>query len=347
MSEKIKSGYQVPGIMRAVRQHKPGGPLVVDTIPVPRPGPGEVLVRMIASPVNPSDLATIRGNYMSPKYPHSPGLEGSGEVVISGGGLVAGIRLGKRVACSPDPDGDGAWAEYMKTSATRVVPIPKDISPLKGAMMLVNPMTAMAFIHVAKRGKHRAIVNNAAGSSLGKMLVTLCNHYQIPLINIVRKEEHIRELKELGAVHVLNSQDGSFPDDLQRLAGEIEATLFLDAVSGEQASILLKAAPRGSTLITYARLSGDPIRVDPGFLITEEKILSGFQLGNWLNKKNLLFKIRLTGTTGKLLSTLLSINIRCTMALNEIEKAVKHYSEDMSAGKILILPRETREERGR
>jgi len=346
MSEKVKSGYQIPGTMRAVRQHKSGGPLVVETIPVPRPGPGEVLVRMKASPVNPSDLATIRGNYLSHNYPYTPGLEGSGEVVISGGGLLAGMRLGKKVACSPDPHGDGTWAEYMKTSAMRTAPVPKDIQPETGSMMLVNPMTAMAFIHMAKKGKHRAIVNNAASSSLGKMLITLCSHYKIPLISIVRKEEHVSELMQLGALHVLNSQDKSFTDDLHRLADEMHATLFLDAVSGQQTSLMLKAAPRGSTVLTYARLSGDPIQVDPGFLIKEEKILAGFQIGNWLSHKNIFFKIRFTARAGKLLSKHLSIKIRCTMSMNDIEEAVKQYSENMSAGKILILPREIQMDQG-
>ncbi len=346
MSEKVKPGYQIPGVMRAVRQHKPGGPLVVETIPVPRPGPGEVLVRMIASPVNPSDLATIRGDYLSHNYPYSPGLEGSGEVVISGGGFLAGLRLGKIVACSPDPHGDGTWAEYMKTQATRTAPVPKNIQPEKGSMMLVNPMTAMAFIHLAKKGKHRAIVNNAASSALGKMLITLCNQHHIPLISIVRRKEHVNELIQLGALHVLNSQDKSYTDDLQRLAGEMHATLFLDAVAGQQTSVMLKAAPRGSTVLTYARLSGDPIRVDPGFLIKEEKRLAGFQIGNWLSHKNIFFKIRFTSRAGKLLSSHFSIKIRCTMPMEDIEEAVRHYSENMSAGKILILPGEIRMDKG-
>ena len=118
--------------MFAIRQHEAGGKLVVESIPVPQPGAGEVLVRMHASPVNPSDLALIQGNYLARNFPFTPGLEGSGVVVSSGGGLLPGMRVGKRVACSPNPEGDGTWAEYMKTSAMRTIPLSRKISYEQG-----------------------------------------------------------------------------------------------------------------------------------------------------------------------------------------------------------------------
>ena len=222
----------VPEKMLAVRQHEAGGKLVIETVDVPQPSPGEVLVRMAASPINPSDLAVVKGGYLSRGYPFTPGLEGSGIVVSSGGGLLPGLRKGKRVACSPNPEGDGTWAEFMKTSALRTVPLPPSVSLEQGAMMLFNPMTAMAFIHLAKKEKHPAIINNAAASSLGKMLIRLSAQYGISLINIVRKEQHVDELKGMGAIHVLNSSSVSFESDLRQLSGQLEATLILDAVTG-------------------------------------------------------------------------------------------------------------------
>ena len=85
--------------MAAVRQYQPGGALAMEQVEVPRPGPGEVLVKMGASPVNPSDLALIAGGYLERSYPFTPGLEGSGTVVLAGKGIIPRIRLGKRVAC--------------------------------------------------------------------------------------------------------------------------------------------------------------------------------------------------------------------------------------------------------
>ncbi len=329
---------EVPEMMRAVRQHSAGGELLVESTLVPHPGPGEVLVKMAAAPINPSDLALLEGNYLARDYPFIPGLEGSGVVVTAGGGLLAGMRVGKRVACTPNPEGDGTWAEYMKTSAMRTVPLPPGVGSKQGAMMLVNPMTAMAFFQIALKGGHKAMVNNAAASALGKMLIRLSNQNRIPLINIVRKEEQFPELKSEGATHVLNSSDASFENDLQKLSGDLNATLFLDAVTGKQTSILLKAAPRGSTLLAYARLSGDPINVDPGILIKEEKRIEGFQLGNWLHTKGILYKLRFINRVKKQLSASLTSHINRSMYMEEVEEAISSYRENMSAGKIILLP---------
>ncbi|MCK5136940.1 MAG: zinc-binding dehydrogenase [Bacteroidales bacterium] len=335
----MKAKYvQLPEMMHAVRQHEAGGKLMIESIPVPKPGPGEVLVKMAAAPINPSDLALLQGNYLARNYPFIPGLEGSGVVIRSGGGLLSRLRVRKRVACSPNPEGDGTWAQYMKTSVMRTVPLPSGVGSEQGAMMLVNPMTTMAFIQIALKGGHKAMVNNAAASALGKMLIRLTNQHRIPLINIVRKKEQVPELKSEGATYVLNSRDESFANDLQKLSVDLGATLFLDAVTGKQTSILLKAAPRGSTLLAYARLSGDPISVDPGILIKEDKQIEGFQLGNWLHTKSILYKLRFIRRVKKQLSASLTSHINRSMSLEEVEEAISIYRENMSAGKIILLP---------
>jgi NADPH:quinone reductase-like Zn-dependent oxidoreductase len=328
--------HQVPQTMKAIRQHKPGGALSVELIDVPRPGTGEVLVKMDASPVNPSDLSLLAGGYLERSYPFTPGLEGSGTVVAAGSGLFPRLRLGRRVACSPLHGGDGTWSEYMRTSAMNVAPLPKQVSMDQGAMMLVNPMTVMAFMHLVKEGNHRAMVNNAAASSLGKMLIKLAGSKGIPLINIVHKEEQVDALKKLGAAYVLNSSSPDFKEDLARLSRELNATLILDAVTGSQSAVLLDAAPKGSTLLAYARLSGDPISADPAALIREEKQIQGFQLGNWLQSKSLLFKLGFLKSVKKHLRSELASHISRTYSLEHAEEAIEHYKAHMSDGKILL-----------
>jgi NADPH2:quinone reductase len=234
--------------MKAVRQAEAGGRLLIETVPLPEPGPGQVLVRMAASPINPSDLASIREPYMVSSWPFTPGLEGSGTVVRAGKGLLPALRKGKRVACSPDPGGDGTWAEYLLTSALRTVPLPAKVGFDQGSMLLVNPMTAMAFIHMARRGRHGAMVNNAGASSLGRMLIRLTTHYGIPLISIVRREDQVEALKTEGAVHVLNSSDPSFEADLRDVSGRLGATLVLDAVTGPETGRLLRRIHPGGSV---------------------------------------------------------------------------------------------------
>lgn len=326
----------LPSIMLAVRQHSPDGKLELETIPVPQPGHGEVLVRMAASPINPSDLALLKGGYLNRDYPFTPGLEGSGVVVASGGGVMAGMRKGKRVACTPHPEGDGTWAEFMLTSAMRTIPLPDSIALEQGAMTVVNPMTAMAFFHMARSGKHPAMVNNAAASSLGKMLIRLSEAQKIPLINIVRNSSHVKELKNLGATYVLNREDKGFETELASLASELGATLFLDALSGPHTSQLLKAAPSRSTLVVYARLAGDSVQVNSVDLIKRDIKIVGFQLGNWLQTKGLFFKLSFVKQVKKQLGNTLSSHIRQTFSLEEVELAITQCTQNMGSGKVLL-----------
>jgi NADPH:quinone reductase-like Zn-dependent oxidoreductase len=308
----------------------------MEEVDLPRPGRGEVLIKMDSSPINPSDLALLAGGYLKRNYPFTPGLEGSGTVIRSGGGILARLRMRKKVACSPISGGDGTWSEYMLTSAMHCAPLPRNISMEQGSMMLVNPMTAMAFVLLAREGKHKAMVNNAAASSLGKMLIRMCRLKRIPLINIVRKEEQIEELKQLGASHVLNSSSKTFELDLKQLAQELEATLFLDAVTGSQTPILLRAAPAGTKLVAYARLSGEDIKAEAGELIRKNKQIVGFQLGNWLQRKNLLFKLMFIHRVKKHLGRELTSHIRYTTPLAKVEEALSNYPKNMSKGKIIL-----------
>ena len=323
-------------LMKAVRQHEPGGKLVIESVPVPRPEKGEVLIRMQAAPVNPSDLTLLKGGYLEREYPFTPGLEGSGLVVESGGGMMGNIRTGKLVACTPGAGGDGTWAEYIKTSAMHTVPLPPGITPEQGSMMLVNPMTAIALMEIAKKGHHQAVVNNAAASALGKMLIRLFGESDLPLINIVRREEQAEELRSLGARYVLNSSDPSFKETLKSRAAGLQATLFLDAIGGEQTSVLMKAAPRGATLLVYARLSWEPMTVDPGWMIVEGKIIEGFQLGRWLQAKSPVSRLRYVSQVKKKISGALGSTVRRIMPMEQVNEAISLYKKEMSSGKVIL-----------
>jgi NADPH2:quinone reductase len=135
--------------MRALVIDAPGAAPRIEAMPVPRPGPGEVLVRIAASPINPSDLMTAQGLYgIGWPFPLIPGLEGSGRVVAEGGGLLARSLMGKPVACVADKQ--GLWAEYAVTKAARCIAMPGDMPLGPAAMSFVNPLTAIAL--VARRG---------------------------------------------------------------------------------------------------------------------------------------------------------------------------------------------------
>ena len=140
--------------------------LRVATKTTPRPGPGEVLVRIAAAPCNPSDITFMQGLYGVRKaLPAVPGWEGAGTVVASGGGIHANRLKGRRVACGGQADSDGTWAEYYLAPAKSCVPLRKSLSFEQGAGLIVNPLTAWALFGKAKQGRHPGIVQTAAGVS--------------------------------------------------------------------------------------------------------------------------------------------------------------------------------------
>ena len=319
---------------------RPESVTIVDC-PDPRPGPGEVLVRVAASPINPSDLMFLRGLYGFTKpLPTIPGFEGSGTVVDSGSGLMSRYLKGKRVACTAaDPKiSGGMWAEYVVTSAQLCIPLDDNVSLDQAAMMLVNPITAWAMVDEARRNHDRAIVQTAAASALGRMVIRLCRRFQIPLINVVRRPEQVELLKREGSEHVLNSEDPAFDSALRELARLLGATIAFDAVAGELTARVLRAQPKHSRLLVYGGLSLSAVQVDPGSLIFEGKTVEGFWLSAWLGRQSFLSKIRLSRRIQSLLATDLKSDIRAKVSLDQAAAAIQQYAADMTAGKILITP---------
>jgi NADPH2:quinone reductase len=327
----------LPKIMQAILLEEIGGPLKVRQIPVPQPGRGEVLVRMAASPINPSDLGFLKGSYDSQKtIPVVPGFEGSGTVVASGPGLLPRLLVGKRVACAVSATG-GAWAEYLVTRATLCVPLPKNLSFEQGAMMLVNPMSALALFDIVRSEKHAAIANTAAASMLGRMILRLGLRYHVPVINIVRRQEQADLLRSLGAEFVLQSQEPNFSDQFRELALRLKATLILDAVGGKLARQLLDAAPARSTLLLYANLSGEELTLDSRGLVGEDKIIAGFYLGNWAAKRGIVQVLRDVQRVQRLAATNLQSDVQKRLPLPAVQQAMDLYQKHMTAGKVLLV----------
>lgn len=334
----------LPATMRAVQLREYDGKpesLTVTQVPVPRPGPGEVLVKVFASPVNPSDLMFITGNYGFKKpLPATPGFEGSGTVVETGSGMMARFMKDRRVACAAADAkiSGGMWAEYIVTSAQFCVPLSDKVDLEHGATMLVNPLTAWALMAEARKGGHRAAVQTAAASALGKMVVRLGQKFRLPVVNVVRRAEQVELLRAMGAEHVLNSSDSGFDAELRALCHKLGATISFDAVAGETAGRVLSAQPRGSRMLIYGGLSLRPAEIDPEALIFGEKHVEGFWLSAWLRRRNLLSQLRVGRQVQSMLSGDLKTEIRARLPLEKAAEALQQYSSDMTAGKVLLIP---------
>lgn len=238
---------------------KPEGQLEIslERRPMPVPKPQEVLVRVHATPINPSDLGLLIGGadmttarasvrdglpVVTADVP-SPGMramagrigeamtignEGCGTVVAAGDDPQAQALVGKTVALI----GGEIYAEYRCLPAAMCMVLPDGTDPKDGASCFVNPLTSLAFAEVMKMEGHSALVHAAAASNLGQMLVKICAKDSIPLVNIVRSEEQVAILKGIGAEHVLNSSEDGFLAALTDALIATGATLGFDPIGG-------------------------------------------------------------------------------------------------------------------
>lgn len=215
--------------------------VAIEEVTFPDPTSNQVLVKMEAAPINPSDLAILAGaadlenaDYSQGKFVAKvpepansassarhglklpAGNEGAGTVVAAGESEAAQALIGQRVACVPG----NAYSQYCIADAGLCLPL-GDHSAEEGASAFVNPMTALGFIETAKADGQDAILHTVGASNLGQMLTRICKEDGIGLVNIVRKDEQVKLLRTLGATHVVNSSDDDF---MQQLTGAIEDT---------------------------------------------------------------------------------------------------------------------------
>ena len=211
------------------------------TFPTPEPGPGEVRVRMIASPINPSDLMVVEGRYgVLPTLPSTPGFEGVGIVDKAGPGLMGRLAVGKRVAVINSKGGN--WAEYVVIPWRQARPIPADIPDDQAATFFVNPATAIAMVrHVLQVPKGEWLLLSAAGSTLGKMIIKLGKHDGFKTLCVVRRSEAKAELTALGADAVISSSEGSVPEQVRAITGDSGPRFALDPIGGEAGTAIFRS----------------------------------------------------------------------------------------------------------
>lgn len=326
----------LPDTMRALVVDAPGAPPRLAERPVPRPKAGEVLVRMAASPVNPSDLMTIAGEYGTGwAFPLVPGLEGAGRVVASGGGLLARRLAGRAVACTADRQ--GLWAEYVVTPAARCLPVPRRMPLGVAAMSFVNPLTAVALVSLARRAGHRAAVSTAAGGALGRMIRLRGRQQGLKIIDVVRRAEQAEALRAEGARHVLSTDLADFDAALGETCARLRCRMAFEAVGGPLTGRLAEALGRGGEILVYGALDLKPVELHPGTLIFKGVTVRGFWLPQWLGARSLPQNLwTLRQVTAALQGGFAESRVAAVHDLADGARAIAAYSGAMSDGKVLI-----------
>lgn len=313
--------------------------------PIPTVGDGEVLVKMTATTCNPSDLAYIRGEYgLTTNYGAVAGLEGTGTVIETGAGPFADVLKGMRVACSSkiNKGYDGTWAEYMVTDAMNCVPIIADIPDDMAATLIVNPFTAFSLLDRAEELGAKAVVQNAAASQVGKLVVCMAKRRDISVISTVRRQDQKDRLLELGAEHVLITEDPDFDAQLKALCHELKATVFFDCVAGPDTARVLVNMPRSSTAIVFGRLHidlDDPLggHYNVGHMIFADTRIEGF----WLSAKFAGLGPEVLMARSAEIQNLfdegaLALDVRGHYDIENFAKHIDEYALNMSAGKAIL-----------
>jgi NADPH:quinone reductase-like Zn-dependent oxidoreductase len=337
------------------------------------PKPGQVLIKVEATPINPSDLGLLFASADTDNAQYSPGKvvakmpdnatramkarhgmampagnEAAGTVVVAGEGAEA--LLGKRVACVPGT----AYASYAYADAAMCMPVGDDVTPAQAASSFVNPMTALGFVETMKLEGFTGIVHAAAASNLGQMLVKICAEDNVPLVNIVRSEEQVKLLKDLGAKYVLNMTDADFMPKLIDAIAETKAMIGFDPIgggtlAGQILTAMEAAASRGAAfsrygsseakkVYIYGALDLGPTILNRAFGLTWD--LAGWLLTPFMAKAGMEIVGRMRARVAKDLTTTFVSHYKAEVSLEGMltKEAVSEYNARRTGEKYLVVP---------
>lgn len=310
--------------------------ITIESFPIPDLAQDEILVQMEYSTINPSDTMAIFKDFSHVVPPISLGNEGSGTVIKSGGSELANSLLHKRVAII----GAGCWGDYVVANTSFAFPLTDSTSFEQAANLIVNPMTVACFIEKIQKSGHKAVVQNAAASALGKMLIKWCKFINIPLINIVRRQEQVDILKAIGAEHVVNSSEEGWKQKAIELAKTLGVSAAFDAIAGESTDDLAEIIEDGGIVYSYGILSGQSCRFQGLQLIAQRKRLEGLMLIYWLLEKSYQDRIELGNLIQGLLENVTGTEHSKVVNISQIKDTLSRLHETGATNnKILVRTR--------
>ena len=324
--------------MKAARLSRFGKPAeVIELADLPDPGaPGqdEVLIDVVACPINPADLLVLEGRYgaSQPTLPLTPGAEGLGRVAQIGS-KVKHVKPGDLVLVP----GPGTWRERMLAPAAAVWALQSKADSHQLAMLRVNPATAYLLLHAFVPPKAGSwVIQNAANSGVGHCLIRLAQKAGVKTINVVRRASLVAPLKAWGADVVL--VDGPDLDARARAAtGGAPLPLALDAICGTATQRLARCVDEDGVVVNYGALSGEPCMIDPRDAFFRGVSLRGFWLRRWFSETHAADIQKLYAELAALVEDgTLKVDVEKVYPLSQLKEAVAHAAREARAGKILL-----------
>jgi NADPH:quinone reductase-like Zn-dependent oxidoreductase len=311
----------------------PADVLAIDERPVPAPEAGQVRIRMGMAAIHNHDLLTIAGKYgVKPSLPTVAGTEAMGVVDALGDG-VTHLKTGQRVAVS----GQGTWADCYIADAARAVPLPDSIPDEAAAQLVSMPLSALALLDFVEAGQGDWIIQNAANGAVGVALATFARRRGINIVNLVRRDEAVAELAELGIGNAISTSDQDWRKQVTQLTDASPIKAAIDGVGGSSAGDLLSTLGEKGTLVSFGLMSGEAMQLSSGDMIFRQAVVKGF----WLAKiaptlapetmKNLIGEIVQGVASGEV-----KLAVSKVFDLDDVAKAVAAAGEPHRKGKVLI-----------
>jgi trans-2-enoyl-CoA reductase len=310
---------------------------VIDAVPFEKPElqQGQVLLELLAAPINPSDVLTLTGQYgVLPPLPAIGGGEGVGKVVEHGPG-VTGPEIGQTVLL---PFGIGTWASHMVADANALVPLPNEADPIQLSMITVNPPTASLLLsEFVDLQEGDWVIQNAANSGVGSYLIDLAKLRGLKTVNVVRRESLVEPLLAAGADVVLVDGE-SLAERVNAATGGAQIKLGIDAVGGAATNRIGDTLTEGATIVNYGAMSGEPCMLHPTNIVFKDITVRGFWLVIWLRTATPAQQQELYGMlTGLMAQGKLSTAIDSTYQVKDIKKAVEVAAGGQRNGKVVVV----------
>lgn len=301
--------------------------------PSPQPGPGEVRVRMVMSPIHNHDLMIVTGHYgYKPALPAYPGTEAVGVVEALGEG-VSHLQVGQRVAGGAS----ATWADSYIADAVRVVPVPDSVDDETACQLVSMPLSAAMLLHGMTLNQGDWIIVNAASGAVGKLVAQFGAEQGINVLSLVRRDSAVADLERFGVGNVVSTESKGWQGRVIAATKGAPIRYGVESIGGRAADELLALLGEGGTLISFGALSGRPMQISPDNLLFKDTTVKAF----WLAK---LMRTTDAAVIGKLLGEIvtraasgkLKLPVSARFDLADVAKAAEAATTPGRDGKVVL-----------
>jgi NADPH:quinone reductase-like Zn-dependent oxidoreductase len=325
--------------VKALIHHTFGDPaevLAVEERPLPQPGPGEVRVRLLLSPIHNHDLWTVRGTYgFTPELPAPAGTEALGVVDALGAG-VERLELGQRVVTGGT---FGVWSEYFLARADALIPVPDGLPDEAAAQLVAMPFSAISLLESLDLHQGDWLIQNAANGAVGRMVAQLGAARGLNVVGLVRRASGVDELRAQGIERIVATDDENWRDRLAEITGGEPIRVGVDSVGGAAAGDVLSTLAENGTLVVFGAMASPTLKLASGDLIFKQATVKGF----W---GSVVSREMPADQRGRLFQELfariqdgtLTLPVAGIHPLEDISAAVAANAEPGRVGKVLLRP---------